>query len=142
MISGVKKPCSLSRSMNFLTASVVIEAEAPDGDETFGMAIIPADVPGIEVSPFWDSPVLAGAQSDAVTLTDVTIPVELLIPVEEPDEDGEPPVIETGALLWFQLLITASYLGMASALVERVLDKAEGDAWPAVAAAAVLVSAM
>ena len=137
VISGAKKPCSLSKSMDILTASI----QVTDGDsESFAVAIIPSDLPGIEVTPFWKSPVLAGAQSEAVTLTDVSIPQDFIVPVDDDDEDG--PDIQTATLTWFQLLMTASYLGIASALVEKVLDKGKGEAWPRVQAAAELEVSM
>jgi len=36
--------------------------------------------------------------------------------------------VEAGGFLWFELLIAASYLGIASALVERVMTGCRGDA--------------
>lgn len=138
VISGVKKPCSLSRSMDILSAS--LHVTDGDGKESFAMAVIPAELPGIEVSPFWASPVLAGAQSDAITLTDVAIPEDFIVPVDEADESAAD--IESAALIWFQLLMTASYLGIASALVERLLEKSGGEAWPRVQVACELEASM
>jgi hypothetical protein len=51
------------------------------------------------------------------------------------------PVQDRG-FLWFELLITACYLGMASALVERVLLSARGGAAERVSLAAQLEGAM
>jgi hypothetical protein len=36
--------------------------------------------------------------------------------------------VECGGFLWFELLVTASYLGVASALVEKVIAGGRGDA--------------
>jgi alkylation response protein AidB-like acyl-CoA dehydrogenase len=118
-INGVKRPCSLARSMDVLTASVLIPREDGRGDE-LAVALVPAESEGLSVSGFWSSAFLAGAESEQVTLTDVLVPPELLLRTatasgERLDE------LQTAGLVWFQVLMTGSYLGAASALVERVL---------------------
>lgn len=127
-VSGVKRPCSLARSMDLLTASV--QVPGPDGqDGQLVVALIPATAPGIAVSPFWGSFALAGAQSDQVTLTDVPVPEELLVRTETGPGEGL-DAVQAAGFLWFELLLMGSYLGAASALVERVLHQgkaAEGE---------------
>lgn len=127
VISGTKKPCSLSRSMDLLTASVIVKGETPDQPDEFAVALVPAGAEGVTVAPFWGTDILAGAESDAVTLTDVKVESDLIITMGNDDAaalDG----VETAGFLWFTLLITASYIGMASALAERVLCDARKDA--------------
>jgi alkylation response protein AidB-like acyl-CoA dehydrogenase len=120
IFNGSKKPCSLSRSMDLFTLST----PAPEGmDAGLAAAIIPADTPGIERRPFWQSPILAGAESDEVVLRDVLVPDDALFPLGGPGRIN--PVQDRGCL-WFELLITAVYLGIASALVERVLLSDKG----------------
>jgi alkylation response protein AidB-like acyl-CoA dehydrogenase len=116
-VSGTKKPCSLSTSMDLLTASLTVPSET--GDE-LAVAIIPADSPGITCQPFWGNRILAGAQSHEVILDDVEVP-EALVVKSGYGDDGSVRELEAAGLLWFELLITASYLGAASGLVERVL---------------------
>ncbi len=58
LVTGGKKPCSLSGSMDLLTASVALAA---DGETTLAVLLLPAGSPGISVHPFWSSWVLAGA---------------------------------------------------------------------------------
>ncbi|GHJ04532.1 MULTISPECIES: acyl-CoA dehydrogenase family protein [Streptomyces] len=118
-INGVKRPCSLAHSMDVLTAGVVVPREDGKGDE-LAVALVPADSEGLSVSGFWSSTFLAGAESEQVTLTDVLVPPELVLRTatasgERLDE------LQTAGLIWFQALMTGSYLGAASALVERVL---------------------
>jgi len=125
LVSGQKKPCSLSRSMDLLTVSVLIESDETAGEE-FAVAVIPADAAGIEVVPFWAATVLGGTQSDAVVLTDVAVDPDMVI------RDGTGPRPEFGgaqvsSCIWFQLLVSASYLGAASALTERLLMSRTGD---------------
>lgn len=118
-VSGAKKPCSLSRSMTMLTASVQLAAPG-GGPGELAVVLVPAGSPGVRVEPFWRSPVLAGAESDAVVLDDVLVPDELVVRTS---------MVAGGALdathrigfLWFELLMTASYLGIAGGLVEEVL---------------------
>jgi alkylation response protein AidB-like acyl-CoA dehydrogenase len=123
LISGRKKPCTLTYSMDFLSCGVSVEAE--DGTRRRAVGLVPADSAGIERRPFWKSPILAGAESDEVILTDVHVPDDFVFVVE--DSDQLDPVEITG-YVWFQLALSATYLGIASGLVERVLISGKGTA--------------
>ncbi len=129
ILNGGKKPCSLSHSMDFFTAST----PAPPGmDAGLAVVIIPADAPGLERRPFWRSPVLAGAESDEVFLRDVLVTADDFVPMGGP---GRSDAVQERGFLWFELLISASYLGIASGLVERVLTAGRGGATDRVALA-------
>ena len=120
LVSGVKKPCSLARSMTMLTASVsVVDPES--GVEELAVVLVPAETPGITVEPFWRSPVLAGAESDAVRLDSVFVPDQLVVRTEMISAGPLDQTHRTG-FLWFELLITASYLGVAAGLVEEAMS--------------------
>lgn len=131
-LTGSKKPCSLARSMNLLTSSVALPDD--DGIPRLAVAVVPADAPGLEVRPFWKSPVLAGAESDEVLLSDVEVPAELLVRTGV-TAGGELDRLNTVGFVWFEALMTGSYLGAASALVERTL--ANGRTPPTIRAQAV-----
>jgi alkylation response protein AidB-like acyl-CoA dehydrogenase len=122
VVNGSKKPCSLSQSMDLFTVST---PPLPGMDVGLAAAIIPADTPGIEWRPFWSSPILAGAESDEVVLNNVCIPEDAFTPL---GGSGRTSPVQDRGLLWFELLISACYVGMASALVERVLASARGSA--------------
>lgn len=124
-INGSKKPCSLSTSMDVLTASVAITD--PDGGASLALLLIPAGLPGITVTPFWSSPILAATQSHEVRLSDVEIPEELVISSTAADQHRLDD-LQTAGFTWFELLTTASYVGAASALVARVLESGRGSA--------------
>jgi alkylation response protein AidB-like acyl-CoA dehydrogenase len=141
IVSGVKRPCSLARTMDILTASVVIEDERPDHENELAVALISSRLPGIEVNPFWGTSVLAGAQSDAVTLTDVAVENDLVVSIGSAS-DPHLDALQMAGFLWFELLITASYLGAASALVEMLLNGKGGDAIGRIAAAGELEATM
>ncbi len=124
LVSGVKKPCTLSHSMHLLTASVALPGT--DGREfERAVAIIPADSAGIRREPFWKTNVLAGAESDQLILEDVFVPQDqVFLPMVQERLDP----VETAGFLWFELLVSAAYLGMASCLVERVASSDRGGA--------------
>jgi len=126
VVSGSKKPCSLAHSMDLLTASVSVPRLDGPGHQ-MAVALIPAGSPGVERRPFWNSFVLAAAESDEVVLTDVEVPPDLVVRTEVGPEDTLDS-LQTSGFCWFALLMSASYLGMASALAERVLRSPRVDA--------------
>jgi alkylation response protein AidB-like acyl-CoA dehydrogenase len=124
VIDGAKKPCSLTWSMDLLTASVLVcEDGKPD---QVAVAMIPAETPGIERRPFWGSNVLAGAESDEVVLSEVLVPDRLLVFPKHQEFTRDQH--HARGFIWFELLISASYLGIASSLAGRVLDSRKGSA--------------
>ncbi len=140
VISGTKKPCSLSRSMDLLTASVIIKGDGGEVADEFAVALVPANAGGVSVEPYWGSHVLAGAESDAVTLVDVAVESDLIVTMGSGGAGLDR--VETAGFLWFTLLISASYVGMATALAERVLADAGKDARMRVDVATELEAAM
>ena len=138
VVNGVKKPCSLSSSMDFLAASVAT-AEKKGGKTRKAVALIPATMPGVSIRPFWDSPILAGAESEEVVLENVEVPTALTMVGALDDPDGQH---ELTGFLWFGLLMSAGYIGAASALVERLLEKSNVSDHVYTSAAAELESAM
>ncbi|MGW6568400.1 acyl-CoA dehydrogenase family protein [Streptomyces sp. NPDC054975] len=116
-INGSKKPCSLSSSMDLLTASVALPS--PDGTSEMAVLLVPRGTEGMTVHPFWTSWALAGAESDEIRLTDVLVDEQQVMRTELGDS-GELDKLQTVGFIWFEMLISASYLGVASALAERV----------------------
>ena len=121
LLTGRKKPCTLTYSMDFLSCGLVVEGE--DGILKRAIGMVPADSPGIERRPFWKSHILAGAESDEVILTDVHVPDDFVFIVD--DAAVLDPVEVTG-YVWLQLALTSTYLGIVSGLVERVLVSEKG----------------
>jgi isobutylamine N-monooxygenase len=122
LVNGGKKPCSLSGSMDLLTASAAVPV---DGTPTLALLLIPAHSPGISVHKFWQSNVLAGAESDEVRLTDVFVPAEMVIPTE-PDAPDRLDDLQTIGFAWFEMMATSVYLGATSALLEQALAGGRG----------------
>jgi alkylation response protein AidB-like acyl-CoA dehydrogenase len=120
LLSGSKKPCSLAHSMDLFTLST----PPPEGmDAGLAAVTIPADTPGLSRRPFWQSPILAGAESDEVVLHEVCVPEDAFFPL---GGSGRSNAVQERGFVWFELLITACYVGIASALVERVLASGRG----------------
>jgi alkylation response protein AidB-like acyl-CoA dehydrogenase len=124
VVRGVKKPCSLTWSMDLMSASVAV-ADPDGGPERMAIILIPASSAGIERTRFWESWVLAGAESDQVELRDVHVPDALVF---YPTDGVHMDPIQARGFIWFEVLIAASYVGVASGLAERVITAGRGTA--------------
>lgn len=138
LVNGGKKPCSLARSMDVLTASAAVTV---DGVPTLALLLIPASSPGVAVQKFWLSNVLAGAESDEITLTDVFVPTDMVIR-SEPDAPDRLDDLQTTGFAWFEMLATSVYVGATSALVEQALANGRGSVTDRAQAAIQLESAV
>jgi alkylation response protein AidB-like acyl-CoA dehydrogenase len=117
-VSGSKKPCMLARSMDFLSAGVLAIDRA--GKTHRAVALIPADLPGVERRSLGGSAVLAGAENDELVLKNVVVPRDFVFLADnDPHLDG----VELRASVWLELCLASTYVGMASALVERALAR-------------------
>jgi alkylation response protein AidB-like acyl-CoA dehydrogenase len=121
LITGRKKPCTLTYSMDFLSCGLLAETEA--GVWRRAVGLVPADSPGIERRRFWNSYVLAGSESDEVILTDVLVPDDFVF---VPDAGVVLDPVEITGYIWLQLALTSTYLGIVSNLVQRLLDSGKG----------------
>ncbi|KDN97934.1 acyl-CoA/acyl-ACP dehydrogenase [Pseudomonas donghuensis] len=115
ILSGSKKPCSLGKSMDLLTASY--SRISPAGEELM-VALIPASAPGISHQPFWQNSALAAAESVEVRLDRVLVDNKMVFSAGLKTQLGE---VQTIGFIWFELLISASYLGACLGLVEAVV---------------------
>ncbi|MFH9584514.1 acyl-CoA dehydrogenase family protein [Streptomyces luteogriseus] len=123
LLTGAKKPCSLSRSMSLLTASVAIHGD--DGEPELALALVPADAPGLTVHPYWGNDLLAGAESEEVRLEDVFVPAGMVVRAGA-DDPNRLDDLQSAGFVWFEMLISAGYAGGAMALVEQVLERERG----------------
>jgi len=123
VLNGSKKPCSLSRSLDVLTAGVAVRYA--DGQVETGLAMIPRGAPGLSQKLFWNSPILYAAENHEVVFKDVFVPSEHIV-VSEPHDcaaQAHMRSLERLGQSWFQVFVAASYLGMASNLAERVIAR-------------------
>ncbi len=112
-LNGRKRPCSLSRSMDLLAASADIGGR-------MAVVMIPAGLAGIEIVDCWRSPVLAATQSFEVRLHDVQIPAKM---VSYADDTELLDRAQIGGFTWFIALMTASYVGAASILLNQAVAR-------------------
>ncbi|MFJ9421789.1 acyl-CoA dehydrogenase family protein [Streptomyces sp. NPDC101249] len=122
LLTGSKKPCSLAGSMDLLTVSIAVPGS--NGPE-LALALVPADAPGITVSPFWGNDVLAAAESDEVRLEDTPVAADLVIRTSS-DDPHRLDDLQTTGFVYFTLLISAGYAGAAAGLVATVLERGRG----------------
>ncbi|MEU1313391.1 acyl-CoA dehydrogenase family protein [Streptomyces cinnamoneus] len=125
LVTGSKKPCSLSRSMDLLTASVALRGD--DGTTEMGLLVLPADRPGISVHAFWSTFPLVAAESDEVRLTDVFVEEDHILRTP-PNAAEKLDELNEAGVIWFQMIVAATYTGVASALVDLVLREQRGSA--------------
>ncbi|MGW5278027.1 acyl-CoA dehydrogenase family protein [Streptomyces collinus] len=124
LLSGSKKPCSLSRSMSLLTASIAIHGEE-GGEPELALALVPAGAPGLSVHDFWGNDLLAGAESEEVRLEDVFVPADMVVRAGA-DDPTRLDDLQSAGFVWFEMLISAGYAGSAAALVEQVVERKRG----------------
>jgi alkylation response protein AidB-like acyl-CoA dehydrogenase len=127
-LNGAKKPCTMSHCMDILTAGV--SHVGPDGVKRTGMAILPANQPGMSAHAFWKAPVLAAADSHELRLENVFVSEEqvLIASAESEEEQAMIAVSEAMGLCWFEIIATANYLGVVSGLAEKALGNKNLDA--------------
>ncbi|VFA94840.1 Uncharacterised protein [Nocardia farcinica] len=123
-LDGSKKPCSLARSMDILTASVLLTPDGADEPE-LALVVVPADSPGLAVRTLTGAPVFPASETEEVVLTGVEIPDEAVSFFGRTDRLN---AALTAGWLTFELLVSACYLGMASGLVREVLEQGRGSA--------------
>lgn len=128
LLSGSKKPCTMSHHMDVIVVGVA--RENADGSFTQGFAVVFADGSRITRQPFWNTPVLAAADSQALVFDDVFVPSERMLLAEGDDEAVAASVQETSlsGLCWFQLMVGGTYLGVVSAMAALLLARSGDEA--------------
>lgn len=114
IINGTKKPCTLSKSMDILTGSVKL----PDG--RLGIFTIPKNSQGIEVREFWKHWILKGSETEEIVLKDVKVPKDSMF-VAGNEKELHPSIVN--GLIWFELIVSTSYIGVCSSLIEKVISQ-------------------
>lgn len=121
-VSGSKKPCTMTHHFDVITFGV--NYIDPEERVHIGIGVGFADNPGIERKKFWSVPHLQAADSHEVTFNNLMVPESMMYFSKAVDDQLADDQLGTGdnlLAIWFQLLASASYLGMASALASRAL---------------------
>lgn len=114
-LTGSKKPCSLADSMDCVMASVVL-----DDTGQRAITLIWNGSEGLTVAPLWTSAPLAGAQTHRVDFENVFVPNELMMVSDVEDPDGRN---EKSGYVLFGLIITAGYIGAATRLALKLVER-------------------
>ena len=109
-LTGVKFPCSLATTADLFCLSAELT-----GEGTTIVALCPANAPGLAVRGAWRSLGMRASDTARLELTDVEIDRRLVFH-EAPT--GAIDDIVIGGLVWFVVLICATYHGVLSSLVE------------------------
>lgn len=130
-LSGVKKPCCMTHTAD--VAVVGVAAQLEDGGRSRGIALVDMASNGISRSRFWPAEILASTDSHAVTFDGVPVGDDCLL---APRDGGRAATKERLAVAYaemalsclFQVMVCATYLGMATRLCELVLRRRGGSA--------------
>lgn len=128
-IDGVKKPCTLTHHAGFVVAGVAVELG--EDARSRGIALVETSLPGVRPSDFWPGAILASSDSHCLTFDGVVVPDECVLAPRGRDtrSGGQRLAVAQGEITLsclFQVLASASYLGMASRLCECVLRRRGG----------------
>ncbi|MFD5537572.1 acyl-CoA dehydrogenase family protein [Streptomyces sp. NPDC127079] len=109
-VSGVKYPCSLATTATL----VCLTARVTGTDETI-LALIPNNSPGLEAAGEWPSLGMRESDTARLILRDVEVDDRLVFhrgPADVIDENV------TAGMAWFSVLLTATYHGVLSGLLD------------------------
>ena len=127
-LRGTKKPCSMTHHLDVVVVGVAREQE--QGEPIHGFAIVLADDNGLERQPFWGSPILQAADNNALSFNDTFVPEQRML-LAQTEDDAEAAMLSERAslsgLCWFQFMVGATYLGVASALARLLIEKRNVD---------------
>jgi alkylation response protein AidB-like acyl-CoA dehydrogenase len=122
LVTGTKKPCSLTWSMDLLSVMLRSSPDSRYGGELLHVLVDP-NHPSVQRERFWTNPILAAAENDAVTLNDTPVAPEHIFPIGSTD-DAKPFAL--AAFGWFELLACGAYMGVVGAMLERMLQEDKG----------------
>jgi alkylation response protein AidB-like acyl-CoA dehydrogenase len=128
-IAGVKKPCSMAHHADFVVVGVSVDLA--EGEKSRGIALVDRALGGVGASPFWPADILASSDSHCLTFDGVIVPEDCVLAARESGRaaNRERLVVahaEISLSCLFQVMVSASYLGMASRLCEVVLQRRRG----------------
>ncbi|WP_169814358.1 acyl-CoA dehydrogenase family protein, partial [Nocardia mexicana] len=112
-ITGTKFPCSLATTAEIYCLSATVTGTA---DSVVGLC--PAKSPGITVGAPWDSLGMRGSDTARVDFDNVELDDRLVFHRAPPDDFDE--VVVSG-IVWFVVLVTATYHGVLTGLLERAV---------------------
>lgn len=128
-VTGAKKPCSMAHFADYALVGVALELE--DDAHSRGMALVDTKLEGVRGGRFWPAEILASADSNVLILDGVTVGADCVLGPRDASraamrERFAVAHAEIALSCLFQVLVSATYLGMASRLCELVLQRRGG----------------
>lgn len=111
-VSGRKAPLSFASCADLISLQLQSEPTADAPSEVL-VALIPRSLPGISTRRTWDAMGMRGSGADTLVLDGCVIPDPLVIYHGIPGVAADDDMV--AGIVWFCLVLTASYLGVAEA---------------------------
>jgi len=111
-VSGRKGPLSFSASADLITLQFQSEADGDAPSEVL-VALVSRSMPGLSTERTWDTMGMRGSGSDTLVLDRCLVPDPLVVYRGQPGAAADDDIV--AGIVWFCLIITASYLGLAEA---------------------------
>lgn len=109
-VTGRKGPLSFSNSADLITLQFQSEADGDTPSEVL-VALVPRSLPGISTEQTWNTMGMRGSGSDTLVLERCMIADPLVVYHGVPGAAADGDIV--AGIVWFCLVITASYLGLA-----------------------------
>jgi alkylation response protein AidB-like acyl-CoA dehydrogenase len=128
-VVGAKKPCTMTHHANVAVVGVCVDLSA--GAKSRGIAVVDTSLKGIGTRLSWPGEILASADSHCLVFDGVVIPADHVLAPKDASQAANATRMavahgEIGLSCLFQILVSASYLGMASRLCEIALKRRGG----------------
>lgn len=127
IVSGSKKPCTMAHNFDFVTIGA--NYFDIDGCEHINAGIFRAGDPCIERREFWSADHLKASDSHEIILNNAFVPDSLMCFSTDPNNKVDNENLEASDFsfeMWFLLLVSATYLGMANSLGMRAIHERKG----------------
>ena len=118
-VSGRKSPLSFAACADLIALQFQSEA-TPDEPSKMLAALIPRKLPGLSAESTWDTMGMRGAGADTLVLNRCVIPDPLVVYQGIPGDSHYDDM--AAGIIWFCLVLTASYLGVAEAALAVTRD--------------------
>jgi len=131
-VAGTKRPCCMTHHADLAMVGVSVDLGG-DGTGGRGIAVVDMKADGIRTAPFWPAEILRSTDSHALTFDGVSVPADCVLAPRGESRAGAKQRMavahgEIALSCLFQVMVSASYLGMASRLCELVLQRRGGTA--------------
>lgn len=128
-ISGIKRPCCMSHGADFAIVGVAVEDG--DGPAGRGIALVERGADGLHAEESWPGEILTATDSHSLVFDRVRVEADHILESHGSSAEAtmaglELAHAEMALSCLFQLMVSVTYLGMTTALCERVIERSAG----------------